>query len=147
MKKLFSLEKLFWAVAVFSSVAFFAWILATKKPPAPVVHWHAPISYEICGEPFSPPERENHGLVHGHGDGRAHIEGRLSEPSNTTLGKFMDAIGVPFSKTQFSKYKNGEKCPGKNRAAKVRVFVDGAENFQFRDLPLRDAENIKITFE
>jgi len=148
-KKSFNLVTiLWWLVGI---VIFAGFVMAirsnAKRMATKPVHWHAPISYEICGESFTPPEKKEHGLVHGHNDRMAHVEGKITDKKNITLGKFMDSIGVNFSETEFATYKNGDRCPDKNEPGKVRLLVAGQESSDFRNHVLKDKESIKIVFE
>ncbi len=125
----------------------------TKGP----VHWHADIEIGVCGEKFFLPEskglRNKVGTesVHHHNDMRMHIEGVVMNRHDATLGEFFDSVGVEFSESMIANMKDGDLCPD-GSVGKVRMFVNGEENFEFRDYlisPYPDVppgDRIKITF-
>ena len=148
-KNSFSLATILWWLVGIAIFAGFGMAIRgnSKRAAVKPVHWHSPITYEVCGKSYTPKEKAEHGLVHGHSDGVAHVEGKITDEKNITLGKFMDSIGVKFSETEFATHKNGDICPGKTETGKVKMLVDGKENFDFRNHVLRDKETIKIIFE
>ncbi len=122
----------------------------TKAPPTASelpVHWHAPITYEICGEEVLFKEKEMHTLLHGHGDGKIHVEGIVPYEGASRLALFFEATGIAFSRTQIGDRKNGDLCPGSTTPGKVRFYVNGKENFEFGDYVVKDADVIKVEFK
>ena len=121
-------------------------------------HWHAKIDVLLCGEqknlPFNLPGQSHRGLptLHSHDDNKMHIEteGKVVNKKDITLGKFMDAVGVPFSATQLMDKKNGDSCPGTTPGS-VKMYVNGQPNTLFRDyvpnlVPDEQMDTIKIEF-
>lgn len=144
----FNFTTILWWVIGIVILIFFGSVIRRNSRRAALepVHWHIPISYEFCGQEFIPQEKENHLLLHGHGDGLAHIEGKIISDKDITLGKFMDNIGLEFTKSSVHNYKNGDICPNKKTPGKVKVLIDGKYNNEFRDHVFSDGEKIKIIF-
>ncbi len=112
------------------------------------VHWHIPISYDLCGDTTQLKDAWKDWKIHGHNDWRIHIEWVVDLKNRTeTLWDFFDSANIPFSKTQIWKYKNGDKCPWSNVPWKVSVFVNWKENNEFRDYILQKDESIKVIFK
>lgn len=128
----------------------------TTYTDAPV-HWHAAFEVELCGkkQDFSSYGGAGHHaglpLLHTHGDGVIHIEGRIIEKQDIALGRFFDAIDVPFDRDRIMDKKNGDECsPGK--PGQVKMFVNGEPNTEFRDFVGKYTEKgedtqIRIVFE
>ena len=79
------------------------------------VHWHAAFEVELCGQKqdFSSYGATTHAgspLLHTHGDGVIHIEGRVIQKQDIALGKFFDGIEVPFDRDRIMNKKNGDTC-------------------------------------
>lgn len=125
--------------------------LFTTQP----VHWHASIDISLCGHPYtdllSKGGKDYHfgsALLHTHGDGIIHVEGQPLHAEDVRLGKFMDTIGYEFSSTTLIDKKEGDLCNGK--PGKVSMFVNDAENTEFRDYiikPTSDANQQRIRLE
>lgn len=111
------------------------------------VHWHSPITYEICGEKVVMNEKQAHGLLHGHNDGIIHVEGALLVEKSIPVKGFFDAIGLPFSSTQIGEYKNGDTCPNGTEPGEVLFFVNGEQNFKYETYILRENDVFLIKFE
>ncbi len=144
------LRTLFWLIIVPSFLlGLFGWIIVqnNKTKSTKPVHWHMPISYEFCGKPFTPVEKKEHGLVHGHDDGLAHVEGKITDDKSITLGVFMDTIGMPFDADKIGEFTNGDTCPNSDTPGQVQVFIDGKLNTEFRDHVFNNKEKIKIIFK
>ncbi len=148
-KRRFSLTLIISILLAIAFIGLISWIIRENQEIRSIkpVHWHMPISYEFCGKPFTPVEKKEHGLVHGHSDGLAHVEGKIINDQSITLGKFMDTIGMPFNKDKISTYNNGDTCPDSTVSGKVKVLIDGKNNTEFRDHIFNNKEAIKIIFE
>ena len=113
-----------------------------------MVHWHIPISYDLCWDTRQLQDEWKHWKLHWHNDWKIHIEGVVDLENRTeTLWDFFDSAGIPFSKTQIWKYKAWDKCPWSNKPWKVSVLINWKENFEFRKHILKKDENIKIIFK
>ena len=135
--------------------------LGKTTPPATYtaspIHWHAAFEVNLCGtkQDFSSyGSGEHHAglpLLHTHGDGIIHIEGRVIQKEDIALGKFFDSINVPFDRDRIMDKKNGDMCsPG--QPGQVKMFVNGQPNTEFRNYIPTETENaqedsIKIVFE
>ncbi len=124
---------------------FIYWIGARPPELAASVHWHLPVSYELCGDTTQLPEAENHGSTHGHNDNIIHLEGTPTKATRL-LGNFFGAAEIPFGKTQIGDYKNGDTCPDSETAGTVRLLVNDVENRAFGDYILQEGDQIKIVF-
>ncbi len=97
-------------------------------------HWHANLNIIACGQPVQ--LRCAGSLcgpmnLHHHNDEIIHMEGSsIAQKSDLALGKFFEAINVPFSETQISNWKNGDVCPNGN-PGEVHMYVDGVRNNEF----------------
>lgn len=111
------------------------------------VHWHSPITYELCGEKVVMNEKQAHGLLHGHNDEIIHVEGALLVEKSIPVKGFFDAIGLPFSSTQIGEYKNGDVCPNSVLPGQVSFFVNGEPNFEYENYVLRENDIFLIKFE
>ncbi len=114
------------------------------------IHWHATPLIEICGEKKSTPvpltnRHLGSNLLHTHEDSLIHIEGNVQSPEHITLGKFFDGIAVKFSETKIMNKTNGDLCNGNK--GKVKMLVNGKENFEFRNYVIKEKDVIKIIFE
>lgn len=104
-------------------------------------HWHAQIEITLCGEhkdlPLALPGQGHRGLpyLHSHDDNKMHMEvaNQIVKKSDLSLGKFMDAMGVPFSSTQIMDRKNGDLCTNTTTPGSVKMFVNNQPNTQFKD--------------
>ncbi|MBI4143837.1 hypothetical protein HY486_01150 [Candidatus Woesearchaeota archaeon] len=156
-RKSTALKLLLFAVIILVVFYFFR-AYSTREPPftTHTIHWHAGIEVSLCGKPFTEllsRGRESHAgimLLHTHGDGVIHIEGQPLKKEEIALGKFMDVLGYTFSESELIDKKNGDLC--NNMAGKVRMFVNGAENFEFRNYVIKgtsDAseQRIQLRFE
>jgi hypothetical protein len=115
------------------------------------IHWHAAPTVTICGEnvPIPTPRIGGHlgsSLLHTHDDAQIHVEGTVSNPSQITLGKFMENIGMKFSQNELLDKKNGNVCFGSGEG-KVKLIVNGLENDQFENYVIRDGDQLEMKFE
>ncbi|QFR39133.1 hypothetical protein A9Q91_02765 [Candidatus Gracilibacteria bacterium 28_42_T64] len=112
------------------------------------VHWHMPIAYDLCGNTTQLKDSGNHGILHGHDDAKIHIEGVIDTANRQeTLGGFFDSANIVFSELQIAGFTNGDVCEGSNTPGKLRVEINGEENFDFRNFVLSDTDEIKIIFK
>lgn len=124
----------------------------TDKP----VHWHAKIDIDVCGEKRDLPGSKSGQMVgiplyHHHGDNTWHIEGRILQKEDITLGRFFDKHRISFDRDRIMDKKNGDECtPGK--PGQVKMFVNGEANMEFREYvgqytPEAKDHVIRIVFE
>lgn len=118
------------------------WYQQPHKIPLGVpVHMHAGVDIWICGEHKDLPHAGNettHGkkflgihLMHTHDDNVIHIEGVINKYEDITLGRFFDAINVPFAEDKILNVTNGDMCNGK--PATLKMFVNHKENAEFKN--------------
>lgn len=128
----------------------------TTYTDAPV-HWHAAFEVELCGkkQDFSSYGATTHAgspLLHTHGDGLIHIEGRVIAKEDIAVGKFFDGIDIPFDRDRIMDKKNGDTCKEGGQPGQVKMFVNGQSNNEFRDFvgqytPEAKDNLIRIVFE
>ena len=127
---------------------------AVAVPPEQIVHWHADVELEVCGKirddllkiDFEATGRGTH-LLHTHGDNKVHIEDRVIwKKEDIALGKFFDAVGLKFSESKLLDKTNGDECTA-GQPGKVKMFLNGKENTEFRNHVLRDGDKIKLVFD
>lgn len=117
-----------------------------EKPGFRAVHWHANLRILVCGDERKIPVNKGEPLLHTHRDAnRIHIEGLIQGPSDVTLGKFMNAVGVPFSETQVFDITNGEGCNGQPGVWKMTV--NDASSEEFENYAINDGDNIELIFK
>jgi len=126
------------------------------------VHWHALLDLSICGKKIDldcPAETkgEVHGknfcgehILHHHFDNTAHIEGLVQKKEDIAIGKFFDAIEIPFDKDKIMDKKNGDLCEGKPGV--LKMYVNDQPRTDFRDyVPFATQDGrkqiIKLVFE
>ncbi len=136
---------------IFIPIWWFTVLLAVKEWPSLAtkkVHWHMPLSYDLCWDTTYLKDSGKHWKIHGHDDNRAHIEGIVDATKrNETLWKFFDSANIIFSSTQIGKYKNWDVCAWSKKLWKVSVEINGKLNTEFRDYILNDKDKIKIIFK
>ncbi len=117
------------------------------------VHWHASLQVFTCAtyrEMPKPVGGENAHLgtplLHTHKDGLIHIEGRVYKKNDIMFGQYMENIGVRFSNDTILNYKNGDGCSD-GKENKVKMFVNGEENFDYIEYVLNDGDKIEIRYE
>ena len=132
--------------------------------PNTFVHWHADVDVILCGEKQQLPEASPGSLIgnrnmHTHarsanlgslpnsdGNGVIHNEGLiLNQPSQQTVGAFMDHMNIVFATDQIMHLRNGDACSD-GSSGTVQFFVNGEPNPQFRNYIPRDGDFIKIEF-
>ena len=135
-------KRIGWIFVVLAVVSGIAWFISIQESVPKgerwthgQVHWHANIAITTCGsyrsldDIGSTTRHVGNALLHTHGDNLYHLEGQPLYVSDTTLGVFFDAIGVPFSDTKIFEYKNGKQCSnGTNGTLKVSVNGNLIEN-------------------
>lgn len=122
---------------------FVGWL---KQPPQiPLnqeVHAHAYLDIFVCGQqidlPRSTGNEKTHGkgfvgihLLHTHDDNIMHLEGKVRNREDIKLGKFFDAIKIPFDSTKVFNTSNGDFCNSKPGTWKM--YVNGKETNKFRE--------------
>lgn len=117
-------------------------------------HWHASLSVNVCGIPFTVPAFP--AGIHSHGDGQIHIHPSLGEDAgqNATLGRFLEvsydagALAVLIGRIQLPGepvYRDGDACPDGN-PGKLEVSINGESNPDFLNYLLQDGDRIIIKF-
>lgn len=120
------------------------------------VHWHADLSFMVCGEDVPLPKPVAGTKVHGevfigtpflhlHNEQQIHIEGAIKDASEITLGKFMEVIGLTFTDSEFMNKKNGDTCPD-GSLGKVKLLVNGKESPELADKVIVDGEKYELVF-
>lgn len=119
--------------------------------PGPV-HWHGFLTMSACGESKSISTKGSVGhhvglpLLHTHGDDWIHIEGRIISKDDITLGKFFDAVDVPFGTDRFFEKRGADACNDGNPDT-LKVTVNGAVIADPENYSVRDQDKIEIKFE
>lgn len=110
------------------------------------MHWHPHLSIVIRGEEIEIPP--NIGLIGGHNpmhthdtDGIVHLEYEaIVREDDIRLGTFFEIWNKPFSETQILEYQNTD-------TEKVRMYVNGEENFEFGKYLMQADDQIEIRYE
>jgi len=133
----------FWPIVIIVFMSLFSSPSTKQK-----VHWHMPISYNLCWDTTQLKDSWKHWKLHWHDDKQVHVEWVVDmENRNETLWAFFDAANIVFSKTQIWKYKNWDTCKWSNVLWKVSVMINWKENFEFRDYIMNDKDDIKVIFK
>ncbi len=112
------------------------------------VHWHMPISYNLCWDTSQLKDSGEHGKLHGHDDKQVHVEWFVNmDKRDETLWAFFKSANIPFSQTQIGKYKNGDTCSWSDTPWRVSVMINWQENTEFENYILNDKDTIKIIFK
>ena len=122
------------------------------------VHWHAAFGVELCGVKqdflsYGVKQHAGSALLHTHGDGLIHIEGRVIKKEDIALGRFFDGIDVAFDRDRIMDKKNGDTCPNTpDKPGSVKMLVNDMPNDQFRDFVGQYTSNgedtrIRIVFD
>ena len=124
------------------------------------IHTHALLNITICGQHFDLPKAtqfEDNGepfrgtaLLHTHDDNIIHIEGLIQKKEDIALGRFFDAIEIPFDKDKLMDVKTGDLCDGKPGV--LKMYVNDQPRTDFRDYILASTQDarqqvIKLVFE
>lgn len=150
----FALIAIFIAFITYSVVVYYQsgieehGLALEEKAGYRAVHWHSKISMLACGKRLKLPLNRGTPLLHTHRDPtRIHIEGLIKGLEDATLGKFMNAIAVPFSNQQLFSYKVGDSCPGSNKPSTLKMRVNGQPNDLFTNYPLNDGDIIELIYD
>lgn len=111
------------------------------------VHWHAPISYEACGETLNLKDSGNHSIIHGHDDDQVHVEGLVLSEEDITLAQFFKNAGLNITNTNLEEYKNGDICENTGTPGQVSFKVDGQSYTDPGQIIIQDKQSILIKFE
>lgn len=123
-------------------------LILEEKEGYRAVHWHAHLYMLACGRRLFLPRNRGTPLLHTHTDNtRIHVEGLIRKPEDATLGKFMDALGVPFSSERLFDFQNGQACPGEATPAILKIKINGKSSEKFEDLPINDGDIIELIYD
>lgn len=112
------------------------------------VHWHIPITYELCGDETQLKDSWNHGTLHGHDDAKIHVEGFVDSANRKeTLGAFFDSANISFSENNIWSYINGNSCVWSENPWTLSVIINGIENFEYRNYMLNNKDEITVIFQ
>lgn len=111
------------------------------------VHWHAPISYEACGETLTLTDSGNHSIIHGHDDDQVHVEGLVLSEEDITLAQFFKNAGLNITNANLEEYKNGDICENTGVPGQVNFEVDGQSYTDPSQIIIQDKQNILVKFE
>lgn len=114
------------------------------------VHWHAAISYEACGKDLTVDDTYKGSgaepLLHGHNDGKVHVEGVIADLSAANLQTFFNNVSLDISADHLLTYKNGDICPLNTTPGAVHFIVDGTEVADPSQIIIADDQTIKVSF-
>lgn len=119
------------------------------------VHWHGYLTMSLCGEEIDirdhdhddpRSKRAGSGLLHTHGDNWIHVEGRVVSKDDIALGRFFDAIDVPFGPDRFFDKQGAAACNDGSPDG-LRVKVNGADVSDPMSYVVQDQDKIEIKFE
>jgi len=143
-----------WALLVSLLVVIALWLIALSsgvfgmKVVSPhTIHWHADLNIRIQGNDFTiPPSigllNNEHSPIHTHEPDNVvhmHNEGVVRE-RDVRLGEFFDVWGESFSKNKIldARIREGER---------IIMRVNGIENDEYENYPMRDGDVIDIILE
>ena len=150
-KKLFAIGLVILVIS--AGISGLVWYFASK-PLAPKseiiaqsgIHWHPEIKILILGKIQEIPANIGLGItekpIHTHDDmGVIHLEfSGLVKKDDLRLGRFFEIWGKKFNQDCIF-----DKCSG--TAGRLKMFVNGQENFEFENYAMRDGDKIEIVFE
>lgn len=116
------------------------------------VHWHGYLTLSVCGKEQSIRDKGTQtvhagaSLLHTHGDNTIHIEGRIVKKEDIALGRFFDAIDVPFGPDRFFDKEGAAACNDGNPDS-LHVKVNGADISDPVNYVVQDQDKIEIKFE
>lgn len=143
---------------VLALVIVIAALAMNYRPPytSGSVHWHASVELDICGLPIELPcsvralahgeTACGTGFLHHHRDDLIHIEGQVNRKEDIQLGKFFQAIGSKFTKTELLDRENGERCP-EGGTGTVKLYVNGQPNEQLDEYVPKDKDRLRFVFD
>lgn len=143
-------------ILLIGGLGYLVYYLSSNKiqPYTPgSVHWHADVIIEVCGQRKDLPRvgiGEHHKglpLLHTHDDNTIHIEGQVFKKEDISLGRFMSAVGVPFSNTTIMDKHNGDMCENTGKQGTVKLIINDAPNDQWEGFVPKDGDAIKIIFD
>ena len=145
-------EIILWIIAIgFILYGIFWLVTLPKLPQSEIVsnagiHWHPKVSISIKGEKITVPAGIGIGAVHSpmhthEADGTIHVEyGGVVRQYDITLGKFFNTWGKDFSSTSIMNNTSGD-------GGVLRMTVNGENNTEFENYPMKDGDKIEIIFE
>ncbi len=135
------------------SIGWLSWYIANqpKTPESEIIarngiHWHPELTILIKGQKQEIPADIGIGIVekpiHTHDDmGVIHLEfSGLVKKEDIRLGKFFEIWGKKFNKDCIL-----DQCSGAE--GKLKMVVNGKENFDFENYIMGDGDKIEIVFE
>ena len=135
------------------SAGWLTWYIANqpKTPESEIIsqkgiHWHPELIILIKGQKQEIPANIGIGIVHKpmhtHDDmGVIHLEfSGLVKREDVRLGNFFEIWSEKFNKDCIF-----DKCSGAE--GKLKMFVNGKENFDFENYIMRNGDKIEIVFE
>ncbi len=141
-------------IAIFAGIIIFLLVMfsATENKPPEIgptgsAHIHADFKVYIDGKEvdFSKEEySERNPYIHLHLDNPYGKHVLHSEASNATLGMFFRSLGMEMNRNCFSENRWTIRCSIWER--KLRMFVNGAENFEFDSYVPKDLDRILVTW-
>ena len=152
-RKFKKLSFLFFGIAAAGLVISGIWVLASKTAPEESeivakegIHWHPDLTIEILGKKETIPVNIGLGFsenpIHTHDDsGVIHLEfSGLVKKDDIRLSRFFEVWGKKFDSNCIF-----DKCAGPE--GKLKMLVDGKENFEFGEHLMKNGEKIEIIFE
>ncbi len=142
------------AVAVIAVVAVSAYLLATRE-----IHEHADFSVFINGQQINfsadkymhhesteEERNETHGIEN---EDKAHMHDLVGwiahkHAADATWELFFRNINITFNSTCFV-FDSQDYC--NNETHKVRMFINGKENFEFGDAKINDLDRVLISYD
>ena len=122
-------------------------LILEERPGYRAVHWHVKLIMSACDKKLKLPLERGTPLLHTHKDAeKIHIEGLIEGPRDATLGKFMEAVGVPFSQNRLFDYINDNMCKDADINS-LRMIVNGQLNEQFENYPLSNGDVVELIYD
>lgn len=111
------------------------------------VHWHAPISYEACGQEVDFDDEKGHTLIHGHNDDLVHVEGVVMDEEDVTLASYFKNSGIDITSENFEDYQNGDLCNFSAEPGMVTFYINGEPFTDPNDIIVADKQEVRVVFE
>jgi len=122
-------------------------LILEEKPGYRAVHWHIELIMSACGKKLKLPLSRGTPLLHTHKTaGEIHVEGLIKGPEDATLGKFMEAVGVPFSQNRLFDFLNDNMCKDAGPNS-LKMVVNGQPNEQFENYPLSNGDRVELIYD
>ncbi len=141
------------AVIIGGSVGWFIWYIATlpQTPSSETIsksgiHWHPRLAIFIKDKAQEIPANLGIGAVHNpmhthDSTGVIHLEFQgVVRKNDLYLGRFFKIWGKQFNENCIFEYCNGPD-------GKIKMTVNGTENNEFQNYPMRDSDQIEIRYE